>query len=91
MYSMYIPVPVLRRHSTCLGSLAYWGRLLVYWDNDNECLVRVWVRDENGWRAARSESFCVWDLQVIWHEREACVRHLLTDAPDMDGYLADTL
>lgn len=65
--------------------------VLVYWDNENECLVRIWVRDEGGWRAARGESFCVWDLQVIWHEREACVRHLLTDTPDVDGYLADTL
>ncbi|BAK75998.1 hypothetical protein NH8B_1172 [Pseudogulbenkiania sp. NH8B] len=92
-----LPQPALTAQRPGVGALIrHAGRgmdylVLVYWDNENECLIRVWVRDENGWRTARAESFCVWDMQVIWHEREACVRHLLSDAPDMDGYLADTL
>ncbi|MBI3145938.1 MAG: isochorismatase [Pseudogulbenkiania sp.] len=92
-----LPQPALTAQRPGVGALIrHAGRgmdylVLVYWDNENECLVRVWVRDEGGWRAASAESFCVWDLQVIWHEREACVRHLLADAPDPDGYLADTL
>jgi hypothetical protein len=51
--------------------------VLGWWDRDNELPLRVFVRDTadgEGWRAARgSESVCVWDLQVIWAEREAYV------------------
>lgn len=48
--------------------------VLGWWDRENELPVRVWVRDEAGWRPARDgESFCVWDLEIVWHEREAWV------------------
>lgn len=34
---------------------------------------------------------CVWELPALEHERAAWVRHMLVpDAPDLDGYLADT-
>jgi hypothetical protein len=34
----------------------------------------------------------VWDLQIIWFEREAYVRHVLSPVagPNIDGYLAET-
>jgi hypothetical protein len=35
---------------------------------------------------------CVWELPALTHEPAAWVRHMLTtDAPDLPGYLADTL
>jgi hypothetical protein len=35
---------------------------------------------------------CVWELPTMAHERTAWVRHMLApDAPDLAGYLADTL
>lgn len=35
---------------------------------------------------------CVWELPAMAHERTAWVRHMLSpEAPDLDGYLADTL
>ena len=35
---------------------------------------------------------CVWELPPIQHERDAWVRHmLLPDAPDLAGYLGDTM
>ncbi|MCX5327050.1 hypothetical protein ACWGDS_10555 [Streptomyces sp. NPDC055059] len=35
---------------------------------------------------------CVWELPPVLHERDAWVRHMLVpDAPDLDGYLADSL
>lgn len=35
---------------------------------------------------------CVWELPPVLHERDAWVRHMLApDAPDLDGYLADSL
>ena len=54
--------------------------VLGWWDRENELPLRVWLRTatEPAWRrAAGAESICVWDLQVIWHEREAYVGTLL--------------
>lgn len=70
--------------------------VLGWWDNENELPLRVWVREdaERRWRAAlEHESVCVWDLRVLWHERNAYVRHVLgPDAePDVGAYLADAL
>jgi hypothetical protein len=60
--------------------------VLAWWDNENELPVRVFVRaleDAAAWRPARgSESFCVWDLQVIAFEREAYVATLLAPRTD---------
>ncbi|NXY95303.1 hypothetical protein HYE82_13090 [Streptomyces sp. BR123] len=43
-------------------------------------------------RLDRSLIGCVWELPPIAHERDAWVRHMLAaPAPDLDGYLADTL
>ena len=63
--------------------------VLAWWDNDNELPIRVWVDDGLGWRQARgSESICVWDLEVLWRERQLYVTYMLgPDAPDLDGYL----
>jgi hypothetical protein len=62
--------------------------VLGWWDNENELPLRVFVRDpRTGWRPARgSESVCVWDLEVLWAERNAYVAAVLTDAPDVDRY-----
>lgn len=66
--------------------------VLGWWDRENELPVRVWVREgAEAWRPARgSESFCVWDLEVIAHERDAYVRHVLgPEGADLDAYLDD--
>jgi len=76
-----------------------WYTVLCWWDRENELPIRVWVAEQDGkppqWRPAEgSESVCVWDLDVIWHERQAWVRTLLAEhpAPDAAGsYLADVL
>lgn len=36
---------------------------------------------------------CIWELAILWHEREAWVKHVLSraSAPDFEGYLADSL
>jgi hypothetical protein len=52
--------------------------ILCWWDNENELPTRVFVTDESGWRAATGESFCVWDLEVMWREREAYVGTVLS-------------
>jgi len=74
--------------------------VLAWWGRENELPIRVVLseRDEPAgvfapWRPARGdESVCVWDLQVINHERDAWVRHgLKPGGPDLDAYLRDTL
>jgi hypothetical protein len=49
--------------------------VLGWWDRNNELPLRVFVREpRESWRPARGgESVCVWDLQVIWAERQAFV------------------
>jgi hypothetical protein len=63
--------------------------VLGWWDNENELPLRVWVDTGLGWRAAEgSESICVWDLEVLWRERERYVAHVLAaDPPDVEAYL----
>jgi hypothetical protein len=50
----------------------------------------VFVRQQSPgatWRPAReSESVCVWDLEVIWLERQAYVQTVLGGG-DVEGYL----
>jgi hypothetical protein len=65
--------------------------VLAWWDRENELPLRVWVDAGEGWRpASGSESVCVWDLEIIWRERQAYVHHVLSKprAPDLDAYLA---
>lgn len=62
-----------------------------WWDRENEAPVRIWIREgPEPWRPAAEESFCVWDMEVMSHERDAWVRHVLTDrAGDLAAYLSD--
>ena len=68
--------------------------VLGWWDRENELPLRVWVRESGDWRpAAGPESVCVWDLQVVGHERDAYVATVLSGAADggVEAYLARTL
>lgn len=68
--------------------------VLGWWDRDNELPLRVYVRDGvQLWRPARGgESVCVWDLQVIWAERQAYVGTVMAPDGTADAYLRhDTL
>lgn len=64
--------------------------VLAWWDRENELPIRVWVREGGEWRPAEGgESICVWDLDVLWSERQAWVRDMLgTGEPDLQAYLA---
>jgi len=61
-----------------------------WWDRENELPTRVFAcACGNGWRpASGGESFCVWDLEVIWAEREVYLETFLSGTPpDPAGYL----
>ena len=98
-----LPEPARADGRPALGILiAHEGRdaryvVLAWWDRENELPTRVFVSpaSEGGeWRPARDgESFCVWDMQVLWFEREAYVETMLDPAvedPEAE-YLAEWL
>jgi hypothetical protein len=64
--------------------------VLCWWDLQNELPTRVFVRASNGWRPATGgESICVWDLHVMWWEREAYLTTVLAERADgVEAYLA---
>ena len=52
--------------------------VLSWWDRENELPTRVYLGENGLWRPANAnESFCVWDLEVIWFEREAYLKSIL--------------
>ena len=66
--------------------------VLCWWDRANELFTRTLVcglETAGMWREGVGAP-CVWDLRIVWHERNACIRHLLTPHPDAEGYLNDT-
>ncbi|MBY0112627.1 MAG: hypothetical protein K2Y21_07385 [Phycisphaerales bacterium] len=71
--------------------------IVCWWDNENELFTRVLVRDAAAadrdpatpWRATDRESFCVWDMDIMQHERAAYVRQVLSGNGDVAGYVAD--
>lgn len=64
--------------------------ILCWWDRENELPTRIYVRSPEGWRpAVGGESFCVWDLSVMWWEREAYVASMLSgQTGGREAYLA---
>jgi hypothetical protein len=69
--------------------------VLGWWDRENELPLRIWVDERNGegWRAARGEeSVCVWDLEILWTEREAYVGTIMSshDPAARGAYLSYT-
>ncbi|MFN9975158.1 MAG: hypothetical protein ACK58T_35230, partial [Phycisphaerae bacterium] len=77
--------------------------VVCWWDNENELLTRVLTRNAAAatrdpatpFRLSERESFCVWDMDIMWHERAAYVRHVLAGlrggvgSGDLNAYAAD--
>jgi len=93
-----LPEPDDERGRPGLGFIiAHQGRtadyiVLGWWSNENELPLRVWVRRSRTepWRPAiEGESICVWDLEVIWAERQAWIAFMMAPiGSDRTGYLA---
>ena len=66
--------------------------VLAWWGNDNELFTSVSVQTPDGWLESPSQySFCVYDLEVIWHERNAFVQHVYCAQPHLERYRAARL
>ncbi len=69
---------------------------LAWWQDDVD-LRQMYYRAEFGWPGdlqvmPRFAVGCVWELDVLVHERAAWIAHVLDgEAPRLDRYLADTL
>ncbi len=96
MASDGLPGPDPDRGRPGLGFLvAHQGRaenylILAWWSNENELPIRVWVRREGEeWRpAVDGESVCVWDLEVVWEERQAWIATMMSGPARPEDYLA---
>ncbi len=71
-------------------SMAY--LVLAYWGNDNELFTTVSVLTDNGWLVdAQQYSFYLWDMQVMWFERNSYIAHMYGEQPaDIVAYRNDT-
>jgi hypothetical protein len=68
-------IALLLAHTSKLGLYC----VLTWWSRENELPTRVFVKPPGAdWRPANAtESFCVWDLEVLWQERQLYVETVL--------------
>ena len=61
--------------------------VLAWWGNDNELFTSVSVRTEAGWVEDPTKySFCAYDLEVIWQERNHFVKCIDRAEPSLGNY-----
>ena len=61
--------------------------VLAWWGNDNELFTSVSVLTENGWvEDPEKYSFCLFDLEVIWGERNTYIESIYCDSTDIKAY-----
>lgn len=70
--------------------------IINWWIDENMLQHFVYIRNDDSDFKIFSDNgiiTCVWELAVLWHERNAWVKHVLikNEAPDLDGYLNDQL
>lgn len=63
--------------------------ILAWWGNGNELFTAVSVREHDGWVEDPAKySFCIWDLDLIWHERNSFVELMYCETPNLQAYRA---
>jgi hypothetical protein len=63
--------------------------VLGWWGNDNELFTSVSVNTESGWVEDGSRySFCVYDLEVFWQERNYFIQFIDCPMTDLGRYRA---
>ena len=63
--------------------------VLAWWANDNELFTSVSVNTPAGWVEDPSlYSFCLYDLEVFWHERNCFVECIDCPKPCIESYRA---
>ena len=63
--------------------------VLAWWGNDNELFTSVSVQTASGWFEDPAKySFCVYDLEVFWHERNYFIEFVYCANPSLEAYRA---
>lgn len=81
------------RHSPNVGYIiCHEGSSMSYlvacvWGNDNELFVEVRVWEKDRWINSREYSFCLYDMEVMWFERNAYIFSIYSGQPDREQYL----
>jgi hypothetical protein len=66
---------------------AYRYLILCWWGNDNELFTSVSVLTDEGWVERPDRySFCVYDLEVVWDERNAFIDTMDCKEPSLQCY-----
>lgn len=61
--------------------------VLAWWGNDNELFTSVSVKTASGWVEQPDRySFCIYDLEVMWEERQAYIDTMYCEHPDLCAY-----
>lgn len=61
--------------------------VFVWWGNDNEMFVSVSVKQDSVWLEDRNlYSFCLWDLEIMWAERNFFIETMYSGFPDINAY-----
>ncbi len=69
------------------ASMAY--LVLAWWGNDNELFTSVSVLTSSGWiEDPTRHSFCVYDLEIMWQERNYFIECIDCEKPDLEVYRA---
>ena len=63
--------------------------VLVWWQNDNELFTSVSVKTEGEWVEDPTKfSFCLYDLEIMWTERNIYIQTIDCDLPSLHEYQA---
>jgi len=61
--------------------------VFVWWGNDNELFTSVSVEVDDVWVEDPSKySFCLYDMEVMWMERNIYIETIDCDSPSLDLY-----
>lgn len=61
--------------------------VLAWWDNQNEMFTSVSVSEQGHWLEDPTRwSFCLFDLEILWAERNFFVQALYGERPDLQRY-----
>ncbi|OED41353.1 hypothetical protein AB833_09855 [Chromatiales bacterium (ex Bugula neritina AB1)] len=61
--------------------------ILCWWGNGNELLTNASVNTGDGWTHNPDKySFCIWDLEIMWAERNFFIELMYCENPDISEY-----
>ncbi|MUJ27542.1 hypothetical protein GNP73_06080 [Aliivibrio fischeri] len=61
--------------------------VLVWWGNDNELFTSVSVKIKHKWVIdPKQYSFCLYDMEVMWRERNIYIETMDCEVPSLIGY-----